>query len=117
MSQRSSQFPVLSSQENRTFCVVAGHRSLLHRSSTIRFLGGNMRRSYRDLIGWQKAIKFVTEIREVIQRFPRSPSENCRLKGASATENRIVRTASQRSPHEARRNARRGASRRPPSPL
>ena len=29
-----------------------------------------MRRSYRDLIGWQKAIKFVTEIREVIQRFP-----------------------------------------------
>src|ERR1019366_5211610 len=47
----------------------------------------------------------------------RSPSENCRLKGASATENRIVRTASQRSPHEARRNARRGASRRQPSPL
>jgi hypothetical protein len=33
---------------------------------------------------------------------PRSPSENCFLKGASATENQIVKTASQSSPHKAR---------------
>src|ERR1017187_435166 len=48
---------------------------------------------------------------------PRSPSENCHLKGASATENRIVKTASQSSPREARRNARRRASRGQPSHL
>ena len=29
-----------------------------------------MGRSYRDLIAWQKARKFVTEICEVTQRFP-----------------------------------------------
>jgi four helix bundle protein len=29
-----------------------------------------MGRSYRDLIAWQKAMKFVTEIYEVTQRFP-----------------------------------------------
>ncbi len=32
----------------------------------------------------------------------RSPSENCILKAASAAENRIVNTARQSSPHEAR---------------
>src|ERR1019366_1687615 len=47
----------------------------------------------------------------------RSPSENCFLKAASATENRIVKTASQSSPREARRNARRRASRGQPSHL
>jgi transcriptional regulator len=35
----------------------------------------------------------------------RSPSENFVLKGASATENRIVKTASRSSPREARGNA------------
>ena len=30
-----------------------------------------MGRSYRDLIAWQKAMKFVTEIYEATQRFPR----------------------------------------------
>jgi four helix bundle protein len=29
-----------------------------------------MGRSYRDLIAWQKAMKFVTQIYEVTQRFP-----------------------------------------------
>jgi four helix bundle protein len=29
-----------------------------------------MGRSYRDLIAWQKAMKFVIQIYEVIQRFP-----------------------------------------------
>jgi four helix bundle protein len=29
-----------------------------------------MGRSYRDLIAWQKAMKFVTEIYQVTQRFP-----------------------------------------------
>jgi four helix bundle protein len=29
-----------------------------------------MGRSYRDLIAWQKAMKFVTDIYEVTQRFP-----------------------------------------------
>jgi len=29
-----------------------------------------MGRSSRDLIAWQKAMKFVTEICEVTQRFP-----------------------------------------------
>src|ERR1035438_4671842 len=32
--------------------------------------GGTMGRSYRDLIAWQKAMKFVTQIYEVTQRFP-----------------------------------------------
>jgi hypothetical protein len=35
-----------------------------------------------------------------------SPSENSLLKAASAAENRMVNTAHQRSPHEARSNAR-----------
>jgi len=30
-----------------------------------------MGRSYRELIAWQKAMKFVTEIYEATQRFPR----------------------------------------------
>jgi four helix bundle protein len=30
-----------------------------------------MGRSYRDLIAWQKAMKFVTDIYEATQRFPR----------------------------------------------
>jgi four helix bundle protein len=30
-----------------------------------------MGRSYRDLIAWQKAMKFVTEIYEATRRFPR----------------------------------------------
>jgi len=30
-----------------------------------------MGRSYRDLIAWQKAMKFVTEIYTVTQRFPK----------------------------------------------
>ena len=47
----------------------------------------------------------------------RSPSENCFLKGVAATENRVVKTASQSSPHEARSNARRRASREQTSPL
>jgi hypothetical protein len=46
----------------------------------------------------------------------RSPSENCFLKAASAAENRIVNTARQSSPHEARSNALRRASRAQPSP-
>ena len=29
-----------------------------------------MGRSYRDLVAWQKAMKFVTAIYEVTQRFP-----------------------------------------------
>jgi four helix bundle protein len=29
-----------------------------------------MGRSYRDLVAWQKAMKFVTAIHEVTQRFP-----------------------------------------------
>ena len=33
-------------------------------------LGGTMGRSYRDLVAWQKAMKFVTAIYEVTQRFP-----------------------------------------------
>jgi four helix bundle protein len=32
--------------------------------------GGSMGRSYRDLVAWQKAMKFVTAIYEVTQRFP-----------------------------------------------
>ena len=32
--------------------------------------GGMMGRSYRDLVAWQKAMSFVTEIYEVTQRFP-----------------------------------------------
>ena len=32
--------------------------------------GGTMGRSYRDLIAWQKAMKFVTQIYEVTQQFP-----------------------------------------------
>src|SRR5258708_2861127 len=48
---------------------------------------------------------------------PRSPSENCFLKRAAATENRVVKTASQSSPDEARGNARRRASREQPLPL
>src|SRR5260370_41298225 len=47
----------------------------------------------------------------------RSPSENCFLKRAAATENRVVKTASQSSPDEARGNARRRASREQPLPL
>ena len=47
----------------------------------------------------------------------RSPSENCFLKGAAATENRTVKTTSQSSPHEARSNASEKASREQPAPL
>jgi four helix bundle protein len=32
--------------------------------------GGSMGRPYRDLVAWQKAMKFVTAIYEVTQRFP-----------------------------------------------
>jgi len=32
--------------------------------------GGSMGRSYRDLVAWQKAMKFVTAIYEVTQCFP-----------------------------------------------
>jgi len=32
--------------------------------------GGSVGRSYRDLVAWQKAMKFVTAIYEVTQRFP-----------------------------------------------
>ena len=53
----------------------------------------------------------------VIAVLTRSPSENCFLKGVAATENRVVKTASQSSPHEARSNARRRASREQTSPL
>ena len=38
--------------------------------SSAMLLGGAMGRSYRDLIAWQKAMKFVTEIYQVTQRFP-----------------------------------------------
>ena len=34
-------------------------------------LGGIMGRSYRDLIAWQKAMRFVVEIYSVTQQFPR----------------------------------------------
>jgi len=54
---------------------------------------------------------------ELRQQTTRSPSENCFLKGAAATENRVVKTASQSSPYEARSNSRRRASRERPSPL
>jgi len=53
----------------------------------------------------------------VRQMSTRSPSENCFLKSAAVTEKRVVKTARQRSYHEARNNARRRASREQPSPL
>jgi four helix bundle protein len=39
-------------------------------TSSAMLLGGAMGRSYRDLIAWQKAMKFVAEIYQVTQRFP-----------------------------------------------
>jgi four helix bundle protein len=40
------------------------------RSPRICFFGGSIGRSYRDLIAWQKAMKFVIQIYEVTQKFP-----------------------------------------------
>src|SRR2546427_4289267 len=60
-----SQFSV----KNRTFCLFAGHSVCSGRSFTI-CSGGAMGRSYRELIAWQKAMKLVTEIYAVTQRFP-----------------------------------------------
>src|SRR5208282_5567415 len=64
MSSRSSQFSVKPN-------ILRGcwsQRSVA-RSPTI-WTGGIMGRSYRDLIAWQKAMKFVSQIYEVTQRFP-----------------------------------------------
>jgi pyruvate/2-oxoglutarate dehydrogenase complex dihydrolipoamide dehydrogenase (E3) component len=56
-------------------------------------------------------IKRVKARKDAASARSRSPSENCLLKGASATDCRIVKTASQSSRHEARDNACRRASR------
>jgi four helix bundle protein len=48
---------------------VYGSRRNGPRSPTI-LTGGIMGRSYRELIAWQKAMKFVIQVYEVTQRFP-----------------------------------------------
>ncbi len=76
-----------------------------HVSTTMNVYGNALMESKRDAQ------------QRIVGMLSRSPSENCFLKAASAAENRIVNTARQSSPHEARSNAWRRVSRAQPSPL